>query len=79
MGVAYNPPGEAIRVDHIDPASPSPWAKAALFWRKAGMARVSLGVLDDCNEVVIRDEAGTSPEEHLGTITVCGTNVMKGY
>ncbi len=79
MGVAYNPPGEAIRVDHIDPASVAMGEKLR-FLEEGGMARVSLGVLDDCNEVVIRDEAGTPlPEEHLGTITVCGTNVMKGY
>lgn len=79
MGVAYNPPGEAIRVDRINPSSVVVGGKLR-FLEEGGMARVSLGVLDDCNEVVIRDEAGNLlPDEHLGTIAVCGTNVMKGY
>jgi len=79
MGVAYNPPGEKVRIDHIDPASVAVGGKLR-FLDDGGMARLSLGVLDDCNDVVIRDEAGNPlPEEHLGVITVKGTNVMKGY
>ncbi|MGI6151683.1 MAG: AMP-binding protein [Christensenellales bacterium] len=79
MGVAYNPPGASVRVDYIDPASVVV-GKKLRFLEEGGMARVSLGVLDDCNDVVIRDEAGNPlPEEYLGTITVRGTNVMKGH
>lgn len=79
MGVAYNPPGADVRIDYIDPASVAVGRKLR-FLDEGGMVRVSLGVLDDCNDVVIRDEAGNPlPEEHLGIITVHGTNVMKGY
>ena len=41
---------------------------------------MSVGVLDECNEVVIKDLAGNILEpEYLGLIHIRGTNVMQGY
>ena len=44
------------------------------------IGRMSVGVLDECNEVVIKDLAGNILEpEYLGLIHIRGTNVMQGY
>lgn len=84
MGVCYTPPGEDITVYHIDPES----ARVGERLRFLGggdpldgaLERVSLGVLDDCNEVEIRGEnGGALGEERLGVVFVRGTNVMRGY
>jgi acyl-coenzyme A synthetase/AMP-(fatty) acid ligase/acyl carrier protein len=82
MGVSYKPPGEEIRVDRIKPESVAIGGKLA-FEDNAGrfaIERVSLGVLDQCNEAMICDIEGQAlPDGHLGVIRVRGSNVCAGY
>jgi acyl-CoA synthetase (AMP-forming)/AMP-acid ligase II/acyl carrier protein len=80
MGVAYKPPGEDIRVDRIKPQSAAIGKKISFGGGKPAIERVSLGVLDSCNEVKICDLEGRPlPEEHLGVIRIRGGNVCAGY
>lgn len=81
MGVAYTPYGSPLRVDHFLSANIGIGNK--LYFcdpDERTLHRVSVGVLDKCNEVVIKDESGTIlDEDYLGLIHIRGTNVMKGY
>ncbi|WP_090245852.1 non-ribosomal peptide synthetase [Eubacterium barkeri] len=81
MGVAYTPVRTPLRVDaflndHLRVGD-------RIFFcepEEDALIRVSVGVLDACNTVEIRDEEGrVLPEEHLGHVIVRGSNVMKGY
>ncbi|MDR1021399.1 MAG: non-ribosomal peptide synthetase [Synergistaceae bacterium] len=79
MGVSYKPPGEDIRVDRIKPQSTAIGRKLDFFGddgADTAIERVSLGVLDECNEAVICDLEGCPlPEGHLGVIRIRGRNV----
>jgi acyl carrier protein len=85
MGVSYKPPGEEMRVDRINPESAEIGKKLCflpLSEKDGGPAveRVSLGVLDQCNEAAICDLEGRAlPDECLGVIRVRGSNVCAGY
>jgi acyl-CoA synthetase (AMP-forming)/AMP-acid ligase II/acyl carrier protein len=82
MGVSYKPPGEEIRVDRIKPESVAIGGKLAFDEdaERFAIERVSLGVLDQCNEVMICDLEGHAlPDGHLGVIRVRGSNVCAGY
>lgn len=81
MGVAYTPVRTPLRVDaflndHLRVGD-------RIFFcepEEDALIRVSVGVLDACNTVEIRDEEGRAlPEEHLGHVIIRGSNVMKGY
>ena len=82
MGVSYKPPGEEILVDRIDAGSVSIGGRLR-FLRGAesgGVERVSLGILDSCNEVQIRDLKGrVLSEECLGVVHLRGSNICAGY
>ncbi|WKY42917.1 non-ribosomal peptide synthetase [Eubacteriaceae bacterium ES2] len=81
MGVSYTPVGQSFRVEHF--LSENQQIGAKLFFCDSDedtISRVSVGVLDECNEVVIRDLQGNDlPPEFLGIINIRGTNVMQGY
>jgi len=81
MGVAYTPYGSKFRVDHFLGNGIAIGDK--LFFCSPDddtISRVSVGVLDECNDVVIKDLTGNIlAPEHLGLIHIRGTNVMKGY
>ena len=83
MGICYNPPGSSMRVHCIDPGSVC--IGSGLRFMDEGergrcLKRVALGVLDDCNDVEVRDLNGNKlPDRHLGVIHIKGTNVMQGY
>lgn len=81
MGVAYTPYGSEFRVDHFLGSGIGIGDK--LFFCDPDddtISRVSVGVLDECNEVVIKDLFGNILDpEYLGLIHIRGTNVMNGY
>jgi acyl carrier protein len=81
MGVAYTPYGFPFRVEHFLGSGIAVGAK--LFFCEPDddtISRVAVGVLDQCNEVVIRDLTGAALDpEYLGLIHIRGSNVMKGY
>ncbi|WP_026393815.1 non-ribosomal peptide synthetase [Acetobacterium malicum] len=81
MGVAYTPYGSPFRMDYFLGSGIAIGEK--LFFCDPDddtIGRMSVGVLDECNEVVIKDLAGNILEpEYLGLIHIRGTNVMKGY
>ena len=81
MGVAYTPYGSPFRMDYFLGSGIAIGEK--LFFCDPDddtIGRMSVGVLDECNEVVIKDLAGNILEpEYLGLIHIRGTNVMQGY
>ncbi|KNZ40494.1 non-ribosomal peptide synthetase [Acetobacterium bakii] len=81
MGVAYTPYGCKFRVDHFLGSGIGIGEK--LFFCDPDddtISRVAVGVLDECNEVVIKDLTGNILDsEYLGLIHIRGTNVMTGY
>lgn len=81
MGVAYTPYGSPFRMDYFFGSGIAIGEK--LFFCDPDddtIGRMSVGVLDECNEVVIKDLAGNILDpEYLGLIHIRGTNVMKGY
>jgi acyl carrier protein len=81
MGVAYTPYGSSFQVDHFLGSGIAIGEK--LFFcdpDEDTISRMSVGILDECNEVVIKDLSGKNlEEEYLGLIHIRGTNVMKGY
>jgi acyl carrier protein len=81
MGVAYTPYGSPFRMDYFLGSGIAIGEK--LFFCDPDddtIGRMSVGVLDECNEVVIKDLAGNILEpEYLGLIHICGTNVMQSY
>ncbi|WKY46329.1 AMP-binding protein [Eubacteriaceae bacterium ES3] len=81
MGVSYTPIGKPFRVEHF--LNDYQKIGQKLFFcapDEDTISRVSVGILDECNEVIIRDLEGNDlPPEHLGIIHIKGTNVMKGY
>lgn len=81
MGVAYTPVDAPLRVDAF--LNETLYVGDRLFFCEPDpdiMFRVSVGVLDACNEVEIRDDTGAPlPAGHLGHIVIKGSNVMKGY
>jgi acyl carrier protein len=81
MGVAYTPYGSPFRMDYFLGTGIAIGEK--LFFCDPDddtIGRMSVGVLDECNEVVIKDLAGNILEpEYLGLIHIRGTNVMQGY
>lgn len=81
MGVAYTPYGFEFRVNHFLGSGIAVGEK--LFFCDPDddtISRVAVGVLDECNEVVIKDLSGNVLDpEYLGLIHIRGTNVMKGY
>jgi len=81
MGVAYTPYGAEFQVDHFLGSGIAIGEK--LFFcdpDEDTISRVAVGVLDECNEVVIKDLSGNVLDsEYLGLIHIRGTNVMKGY
>ncbi|MDR1965900.1 MAG: non-ribosomal peptide synthetase [Synergistaceae bacterium] len=86
MGIAYKPPGEAIRVDRIDPQSVTMGKEVEFIGDSPKKSllppieRVSLGILDDCNRASVRDEDGRElPGGHLGVIHLKGGNICAGY
>jgi acyl-CoA synthetase (AMP-forming)/AMP-acid ligase II/acyl carrier protein len=82
MGVSYKPPGEEILVDRIDSGSVSIGGRLRFLkdGEGGGVERVSLGVLDACNEVQVRDLAGrVLSEERLGVVHLRGSNICAGY
>ncbi|MEG0074675.1 MAG: non-ribosomal peptide synthetase [Eubacterium sp.] len=82
MGVAYTPVEEPLRVEKIQSGQIRIGQKL-LFGdsdEKCTINRVSVGVLDACNQVVIKDLEGRILEDkHLGGIYIRGSNVMQGY
>jgi len=81
MGVAYTPYGSSFRMDYFLGSGISIGEK--LFFCDPDddtLGRMSVGVLDACNEVVIKDLDGNVLEpEYLGLIHIRGTNVMQRY
>ncbi|MEA4804476.1 non-ribosomal peptide synthetase [Acetobacterium wieringae] len=81
MGVAYTPYGSPFRMDYFLGSGIAIGEK--LFFCDPDddtIGRMSVGVLDECNEVVIKDLAGNILDpEYLGLIHIRGTNVMQGY
>lgn len=81
MGVAYTPYGSPFRMDYFLGSGIAVGEK--LFFCDPDddtIGRMSVGVLDECNEVVIKDLSGSILEpEYLGLIHIRGTNVMQGY
>lgn len=81
MGVSYTPIGQSFRVEHF--LSDNLQIGHKLFFcdpDEDTISRVSVGVLDECNQVVIRDLQGNDlPPEYLGLVHIKGTNVMQGY
>jgi acyl carrier protein len=81
MGVSYTPYGYSFRVDHFLGSGISIGKK--LFFCSPDndtISRVSVGVLDECNEVVIKDLSGKIlANDYLGIVHIKGSNVMKGY
>lgn len=81
MGVAYTPYGSAFQMDHFLGSGIAIGEK--LFFcdpDEDTITRMSVGVLDECNEVIIKDLNGCAMDpEYLGLIHIRGTNVMKGY
>ncbi|MBU4438745.1 MAG: AMP-binding protein, partial [Acetobacterium sp.] len=81
MGVAYTPYGSSFQVDHFLGSGIAIGEK--LFFcdpDEDTIGRMSVGVLDECNEVIIKDLDGNVLDpEYLGLIHIRGTNVMKGY
>ena len=83
MGVSCKSPGEGIRVDYIDPSSVAIGER--LRFRSdedvaPSLERVSVGVLDACNEAKIRASCGGDlPQEHLGVVHLKGSNICAGY
>ncbi|MDR3255651.1 MAG: non-ribosomal peptide synthetase [Synergistaceae bacterium] len=89
MGVSCKPPGEDIRVDVIDPESvlagePLRFVETSnangTLCGKRFLERVSVGVLDSCNEAIVRGRGGERlPEENLGIVHLRGGNICAGY
>jgi acyl carrier protein len=83
MGVSYTPTGVPFKVDYLIGNEFGIGKKVRCYDKKQdkkGIERVSVGVLDECNDVEIRDyENNTLPEETIGLINIRGSNVMKGY
>ncbi len=81
MGVAYTPYGAPFRMDYFLGSGIAIGDK--LFFcdpDEDTIGRMSVGVLDECNEVVIKDLARNILEpEYLGLIHIRGTNVMQRY
>lgn len=81
MGVAYTPYGSSFRMDYFLGSGIAVGEK--LFFCDPDddtIGRMSVGVLDECNQVVIKDLAGNILEpEYLGLIHIRGSNVMQGY
>ncbi|MBC3795606.1 non-ribosomal peptide synthetase [Acetobacterium tundrae] len=81
MGVAYTPYDSEFRVDHFLGSGIAIGEK--LFFcdpDEDTINRVAVGILDECNEVVIKDlSENILDDEYLGLIHIRGTNVMKGY
>lgn len=81
MGVAYTPYGWPFRMDYFLGNGIAIGEK--LFFCDPDddtIGRMSVGVLDACNEVVIKDLDGNILEpEYLGLIHIRGTNVMLRY
>jgi acyl-CoA synthetase (AMP-forming)/AMP-acid ligase II len=92
MGVSCKPPGEPMSVDRIDPKSvsigrrlrfldePDNTGDAETPCGEKALERVSLGILDSCNDAAVRAIDGeTLPDEHLGIVHLRGSNVCAGY
>ena len=81
MGVAYTPYGSAFQMDHFLGSGIAIGEK--LFFcdpDEDTISRMSVGGLDECNEVIIKDlDGNVLDSEYLGLIHIRGTNVMKGY
>lgn len=81
MGVAYTPYGSPFRMDYFLGSGITIGEK--LFFCDPDddtIGRMSVGVLDECNEVAIKDLDGNIlAPEYLGLIHIRGTNVMQGY
>lgn len=80
MGVAYTPPGAEMKTENLV-ADAIVIGKPLVFSEKDhGIRRMSVGILDECNTVQIRDTAGDPLADGcLGEIHIAGDNVMHGY
>lgn len=80
MGVAYTPPGESLKTEKLDPAAVV-LGKPLVFRPGADcLERLSVGVLDQCNAVQIRDGEGKPLADGcLGEVHIAGDNLMSGY
>ena len=81
MGVAATPMNTPFQVDGFLNESLAVGDRVFFCEPDEGIPyRVSVGVLDACNDVEIRDEDGASlADGHLGHVFIRGTNVMRGY
>ncbi|WP_041668835.1 non-ribosomal peptide synthetase [Acetobacterium woodii] len=81
MGVAYTPYGRSFQMDYFLGSGIAIGNK--LFFCDPDddtIGRMSVGILDECNEVVIKDlDDQILDPEYLGLIHIRGSNVMSGY